>query len=186
MAVLLLIAFIAVPLIEIGVFIQVGGLIGLWPTLAVVVLTAMIGTWMLRQQGLATLARARAHTDRGVLPARELFDGLCLLFAGALLLTPGFVTDGVGFLLFVPPLRDALRTRLAGHFQASSQTRVWVDGQEVYGGPGHGGPGQNRQRPGGVIDGEFSEVGPGVRPGVGPEDADDRGPADDGRRPLPR
>lgn len=178
MAVLLLIAFIAVPLIEIGVFIQVGGLIGLWPTLAVVVLTAMIGTWLLRQQGLATLARARSHTDRGVLPARELFDGLCLLFAGALLLTPGFVTDGVGFLLFVPPLRDALRTRLAGHFQASGQTRVWVDGQEVYRGPGHGGPGQNRQRPGGVIDGEFSEV--------GPEDGGDRGPADDGRRPLPR
>ena len=182
MALLLPIAFIAVPLIEIGVFIRLGGLLGLWPTLTLVILTALLGTWQLRAQGLATLNRARGHIDRGVLPARELFDGLCLLVAGALLLTPGFVTDGVGFLLFVPPLRDALRTRLAGHFQASGQTRVWVDGQEVYRGPGHGGPGQNRQRPGGVIDGEFSEVGP----GVGPEDGDDRGPADDGRRPLPR
>jgi len=179
MAVILLIAFIAVPLIEIGVFIQVGGLIGLWPTLAVVVLTAVIGTGLLRQQGLATLARARSHMDQGVLPARELFDGLCLLFAGALLLTPGFVTDAVGFLLFVPPLRDALRVTLARHFQASSQTRVWVDGQEVYhgnrrsSGTPRGGTGRGR-----VIDGEFNEV--------GPDDGDEQPPADDRRRPLPR
>ena len=176
MAVVLLIAFIAVPLIEIGVFIQIGGLIGLWPTLAVVVLTAVIGTALLRQQGLATLARARAHMDRGVLPARELFDGLCLLFAGALLLTPGFVTDAVGFLLFVPPLRDALRVALSRHFQTSRQARVWVDGQEIHRGPGPGGMRQGPKGPGSVIDGEFSEVGP----------DDQHDPADDPRRPLPR
>ena len=183
MAVILLIAFIAVPLIEIGVFIQVGGLIGLWPTLAVVVLTAVVGTGLLRQQGLATLARARSHMDQGVLPARELFDGLCLMFAGALLLTPGFVTDAVGFLLFVPPLRDALRVFLSRHFQTSSQTRVWVDGQEVYRGAKPGGSSRDGSRPGGsprggVIDGEFTEV--------GPDDGDDRGPAGDQQRPLPR
>ena len=185
MAFLLLIAFIAVPLVEIGVFIQVGGLIGLWPTLAVVVLTAIIGTWLLRQQGLATLGRARAQMDQGVLPTRELFDGICLLFAGALLLTPGFVTDTVGFLLFVPPLRDALRVALARHFQTSGQTRVWVQGEEVYRGPkerpgaGNRGPGGGTRR-GGVIDGDFRDVTPEGSDG----DEDPQG--NDPRRPLPR
>ena len=108
-------AFILVPLIEIAVFIQVGGWIGLWPTLALIVLTAVLGTWQLRAQGIATLARARSQMERGVMPARELFDGLCLLVAGALLLTPGFVTDAVGGLLFVPPLRDFLRRMIGRH-----------------------------------------------------------------------
>ena len=103
MAIVLLAAFILVPLIEIAVFIKVGGWIGLWPTLALIVLTAVLGTWQLRAQGIATLARARSQMERGVMPARELFDGLCLLVAGALLLTPGFVTDAMGGLLFVPP-----------------------------------------------------------------------------------
>ncbi len=67
MGILVLIAFIAVPLIEIGVFIQVGGFIGLWPTLGLIVLTAVLGTWQLRAQGLATLERARRQIDQGVL-----------------------------------------------------------------------------------------------------------------------
>jgi UPF0716 protein FxsA len=109
MGLILLAAFIAVPLVEIGVFIQVGGWIGLWPTLAIVVVTAIAGTALLRAQGLAVLNRARSQMDQGVVPAREMFDGICLVFAGALLLTPGFVTDAVGLLLFVQPVRDALR-----------------------------------------------------------------------------
>ncbi len=75
MAILLIAAFIGVPLIEIGLFIEVGGYIGLWPTLALVVATAIVGSWQLRMQGLATLARGREQLDRGQLPARELFDG---------------------------------------------------------------------------------------------------------------
>ena len=109
------------PLIEIAVFIEVGGWIGLWPTIAIVILTAMIGTALLRAQGIATLNRARQQMDRGALPARELFDGLCLLFAGALLLTPGFVTDAVGFLLFVPPVRDSIRGFLRKHMDLHIQ-----------------------------------------------------------------
>lgn len=150
MAILLLAAFIAVPIVEIAVFIQVGGWIGLWPTLALVVLTALIGTWQLRLQGLATLDRARGQLDRGVLPARELFDGLCLLLAGALLLTPGFVTDVVGLLLFLPPVRDLLRRLAARHLAASAETRVWVNGQEVK----RGSPGD------GIIDGEYRDITP--------------------------
>ena len=101
MGILLLAALIGVPLIEIGLFIEIGGFIGLWPTLALVILTAVVGSWQLRLQGLATLARARQQLDRGQLPARELFDGFCLVIAGALLLTPGFMTDAVGLALFV-------------------------------------------------------------------------------------
>ncbi len=135
MPLILLAAFIAVPLIEIGVFIEVGGWLGLWPTLTVIVLTAMLGAGLLRAQGLATLARARAEADRGVLPVREVFDGLCLLLAGALLLTPGFVTDGLGFLLFVPAFRAALaaaimaRVHVAAARRASGPKPEFIDGE---------------------------------------------------------
>lgn len=109
MPLILLVLFIAVPVIEIGVFIQVGGLIGLWPTLAIVILTAVAGTALLRQQGLSVMGRAQESLNRGEMPLREVFDGACLLLAGALLLTPGFVTDATGLMLFLPPVRDALR-----------------------------------------------------------------------------
>lgn len=157
MGILLLAAFIGVPLLEIGIFIQIGGLIGLWPTLAIVVLTAVIGTWMLRAQGLATLGRARTQMDRGVLPARELFDGACLLVAGALLLTPGFATDTVGFALFLPPVRDKLRGLLARHMKGRMESHVYVDGHEVHPtGPGSGG--RRPVKPGPVIEGEYDEI----------------------------
>lgn len=145
MALLLLAAFIGVPLIEIAVFIEVGGRIGLGPTLAVIVLTAMAGTYMLRLQGLVTLRRAQASLDRGELPLTEVFDGACLLVAGVLLLTPGFVTDAMGALLFLPPARALLRRLLAHRLE------VRVAGRP----PGPGGPGGD-----GVIDGEWEEVRP--------------------------
>ncbi|NKB49294.1 MAG: FxsA family protein [Alphaproteobacteria bacterium] len=108
MALWILLAFIGVPLIEIALFIQVGGLIGLWPTIAIVIATAMAGTALIRRQGLNTLQRAQQEMDAQRLPVRELFDGICLIFAGAMLLTPGFLTDAVGFTLLVPPLRALL------------------------------------------------------------------------------
>lgn len=161
MGLLLLAAFILVPLVEIAVFIEVGGLIGLWPTLALIVLTAVLGSWQLRAQGLATLNQARRQMEQGIMPARALFDGLCLLVAGALLLTPGFVTDTVGALLFVPPLRDALRRAIGRRLTEHAETRVYRNGREVYRGKG-------------VIDGEY-------------EDVNDRdGPDDEPPRSLPR
>ena len=166
MALLLSIAFIAVPLIEIGVFIQLGGLLGPWPTLTLVILTALLGTWQLRSQGLATLNRARGHIDRGILPARELFDGLCLLVAGALLLTPGFVTDSFGFLLFLGPVRDLLRAWLGRRKREGSWARMWVNGDEARPGPRGGGkPGEA----GTAIDADYRDVTPedGRKPGGG-------------------
>ncbi len=148
MALLILLAFILVPIVEIALFIEIGGWIGLWPTLAVVVLTAFAGTALLRAQGLATLQRGRETLARNELPVKELFDGMCLLFAGALLLTPGFLTDSVGLLLFVPAVRAGLRRLLWRYMQTRGEVEIWVDGERVY------------RRDGTIIEGEYEEVHP--------------------------
>lgn len=109
---LLLLVLIGVPIIEIALFIEVGGYIGLWPTLATILVTAVIGAGLVRAQGLATLAKAQAEVDAGRPPVRELFDGVCILIAGALLLTPGFMTDALGLALLVPGFRSVLGRRL--------------------------------------------------------------------------
>lgn len=103
----LLIVFIAVPLIEIALFIKVGGAIGLWPTLAIVVLTAVVGTQLMRSQGAAAMGRIRRSFDEMRDPSEPLAHGAMILLAGALLLTPGFFTDACGFLLLVPAVRSA-------------------------------------------------------------------------------
>lgn len=99
---------LAIPLMEIGVFIIVGSQIGVFPTLAMVVVTAIVGSILLRVQGFGLLARMRADIDAGRVPGRDLVHGVMILIAGILLLTPGFVTDTLGFLLFVPAIRDAI------------------------------------------------------------------------------
>ena len=101
----LLLAFIAVPLIEIGLFIQVGGLIGLWPTLLIVLVTAIIGSYMVRAQGAMAMGQVRDSFNELSDPSEPLAHGAMILFSGALLLTPGFFTDVVGFLLLVPGVR---------------------------------------------------------------------------------
>ena len=151
MGILLLLVLIGVPLIEIGLFIEVGGAIGLWPTLAIVVITAMLGSWQMRQQGMATMARARAQLDQGQMPAAELFDGFCLLIGGLLLLTPGFMTDAIGLILFIPAFRTLLRRTLATRMAASGEARMWVDGVEVD-------PRDPSRRRGPTIDGEYRDV----------------------------
>lgn len=98
----LLILFIAMPIIEIGMFIRVGGWLGMWPTLLIVVLTAVLGTWMLRQQGASTMMQAQQRLSAGELPAQQIIEGFLLLVGGVLLLTPGFVTDGIGFACLIP------------------------------------------------------------------------------------
>lgn len=152
MALYILLALVGVPLLEIWVFIEVGGRIGTWNTVGIVLLTGVAGTLLLRIQGLGVLSRVRDSLDRGVMPVAEVFDGLCLLVAGAVLLTPGFVTDTFGILLFVPTIRQAIGRWLAKRFLASG--KVWVDGRPQ-GGPG----GPHRHDNGGrIIDGDFSEV----------------------------
>lgn len=101
----LLLLFFAVPLIEIYLLIKVGGVIGALPTVSLVVFTAVLGAWLVRWQGLTTLNRVRAMMMRGEVPAIEAMEGVALLIAGALLLTPGFFTDTMGFLLLMPAVR---------------------------------------------------------------------------------
>ena len=104
----LFLIFVIVPLVEIYVLLQVGGAIGALPTIAAVVFTAMLGVVLIRIQGFVTLMRFREKMARGEMPAEEMFTGMALLLAGAFLLTPGFVTDTVGFLLLTPVIRRYL------------------------------------------------------------------------------
>ena len=119
--------FLFTPLVEIAVFIEVGGALGLWPTLAIVILTAMLGTALFRIQGLATLRQAQASLAANRFPVEEVFDGLCLLAAGALLITPGFVTDSLGFLLFLPPFRTFLRGLIARRLLRHGRIQAWPE-----------------------------------------------------------
>ncbi|MGD1878815.1 MAG: FxsA family protein [Kiloniellaceae bacterium] len=171
--IVLVVLFIGLPLLEIAVFIKIGGIIGVWPTIAATVATALAGSMLLRAQGLAALNRARIQMDQGQLPAREMFEGVCLVLAGALLLVPGFVTDVLGLLLFIPPVRELLRLTLARHIAAKAargEARVFVDGVEIDPRSRPGSPGKGRGR---VIDGDYREV--------GDTDRDDNGRDNNGR-----
>ncbi|MEO1702929.1 MAG: FxsA family protein [Pseudomonadota bacterium] len=99
-------ALLAVPLLEIAAFIVIGGQIGIWLTLLMILVTAILGSILLRWQGFGLVSRIQSEMGQNRVPARELVHGVMILVAGVLLLTPGFITDGLGFLLFVPALRD--------------------------------------------------------------------------------
>jgi len=119
---ILLIAFLAVPILEIYLLFQVGGVIGAGWTILVVIATAILGASLLRQQGLSTWTRLNQKIAEGQLPPTVLVEGIFLLLAGAFLLTPGFFTDAIGFLFLVPPIRQMLAAALLrrGMFMASS------------------------------------------------------------------
>ena len=104
----LLVFFIVIPLIELAVILKVNSFIGIGWTLGLIVFTAFVGVRLLRQQGISTLLRANQKMQQGQIPAQELAEGFLLALAGALLLTPGFVTDAYGFILLVPATRKAL------------------------------------------------------------------------------
>lgn len=127
---ILVTVFILVPLLEIYLLIKVGAFIGAIPTLLLILFTAILGALLLRLQGLQTLARVKETTDKGELPAEPLVEGLILLVAGVLLLTPGFFTDTLGFIGLIPSLRNHLaRYLLQGFF--SSRIRERTDGTVI-------------------------------------------------------
>lgn len=147
---ILLILFFTVPLVEIYLLIEVGSIIGPWPTIFACVFTAVLGAWLLRIQGFSTMRRVQQTAAQGGIPAIEMLEGAMLLISGALLLTPGFFTDAIGFLALVPPLR---RTMAILFFQ-----RIF---RFPFGGGPPGGGGfhssdhpRHRHRPD-VIEGEF-------------------------------
>lgn len=130
--------FILVPLAELAILIKVGEVIGIGATILLVILTAVIGVSLLKRQGLAALSRARASMEAGEFPVESVVDGACLLVAGALLLTPGLLTDTLGFLLLVPRVRLALARWIFNKLTASGN--IHVDGA----GPGAGAYGAGR------------------------------------------
>ena len=109
MLAVLALLFVVVPFVELYVILQVSHVMGLVPTLGILLLVSICGAWLVKREGFGVLRRAQARMDEGRVPGRELVDGVLILFAGALLLTPGFVTDAVGLLLLLPPIRAAIR-----------------------------------------------------------------------------
>lgn len=150
----LFLAFLLVPVIEIALFIQVGSAIGTLNTLVIVVLTAILGTWLVRSQGVQTLGKLQRSFNELSNPAEPLAHGAMILFSGALLLTPGFFTDAVGFALLIPKVREAVFAYVSKRVKVTSFT---MGGAEMH---------ERRENPAdpNVIDGEFTEVDPAKRP----------------------
>jgi UPF0716 protein FxsA len=171
---LFLLIFIVVPIIEIVLLIQVGQMIGWLATILIVILTAFIGTSLLRYQGFGVMARASETLSAGKMPMEPVIEGMCLLVAGAFLLTPGLLTDTVGFLLLVPVLRIGLAQWILQRILASGAINVSVfrsstdDGgySESYSDFSSRPQGQD-----GVIDGEFERIDEHtIRPGKSSDD----------------
>ena len=125
---------LGLPLIEIYVLISVGQVIGAWWTVLLVFATAVLGSWLLRIQGLVTFARVQEAMRRGELPAHELLEGLLLLLTAVLLLTPGFVTDVIGFICLLPGIRQLLARTLGQRLfikrdQPSPTAKHTLDGE---------------------------------------------------------
>lgn len=152
---ILFLLFVATPIAEIYLIVRVADVVGGLNTVALLVLVSVVGAAMVRREGMGILARAQAELALGRVPSRELVDGLLVLFAGILMLTPGFATDALGLSLLFPPTRAIIRgvaSRALGNRAASSQPVSWhfgyrgggniVDAQstEVDGGQGELGP----------------------------------------------
>lgn len=157
----LLLLFTSVPLVELALLLWIGGRIGVLPTVALILTTGVAGAALARQQGLATWRRFQAALAAGRLPGRELLEGLLILVAGALLLTPGVLTDAVGFLLLVPPARRWI----VGRAEVRLRARVRLGSPRR---PGAGSPPRGAGDPE-AIDAEFDVLdGPAERRGQDP------------------
>ncbi len=148
------IIFVAVPLIEIALFITIGGQLGVFMTLLIAFVTAVIGGAIFRHQGMRTFQQASRTMEEGGFPARELFDGFCLVIAAATLVTPGFLTDAIGFLLLVPAFRNAIRTVSQKYIQMQTAKGGSARTQWFYYRRG----GNETERPRDVIDVEYERV----------------------------
>lgn len=132
----LLIVLLVVPLLEIYVLIQVGDVIGVPLTIVALIAMSLIGAWLLKREGLATWSRVRASMAEGRLPTSELTDGAMILFGGALMLTPGFLTDVLGLLLILPPTRAPLKgvfRKILGGWLLGGAGRAGKVGRAAYG-----------------------------------------------------
>ncbi len=144
--------FVAVPIAELALLVWLGRHAGLLPTLALILLTGVLGAALARHQGLATLTRFRAAVAAGRPPHREIVHGLLILVAAAFLLTPGLLTDTAGFLLLAPPVRRQVARRLLDGL------RRRATGAPAAGAPAAGAPGAGGARGGAAVDVDFRVV----------------------------
>lgn len=153
----LLVLFIVVPIVEMWLLITVGGVIGALPTIALVLLTACIGLSLLRYQGSETLSRARIKLQSNELPAREIADTLFFAIGGALLLTPGFVTDAIGFACLTPGIRTLIIHFFAKHLFQSGRVdiRGFSAQNQTYRTDTEGSQHSRQSRDNKVIEGDF-------------------------------
>lgn len=125
---ILFILFIAMPFVELALLIKLGNVLGFWPTIAIVLFTALVGAYVLQAQGLATMQKVAQSMTSGEPPVKPVIDGFFLAISGAFLLTPGVITDGIGLLLLVPPVRHAIarwglsRILKSGHIKVHTYT----------------------------------------------------------------
>ena len=142
----IILILVAVPIIEIALFIELGGWVGLWPTIGLVIVTAILGGILLRMQGFTAMQRLQSSVAEGGDPRGPLAHGVMILVAGLLMLTPGFFTDAVGFALLIPPIRSGLIAWIGPKMAARA----------VHMGPGK--QGQARPRPDQPIDAEYVDL----------------------------
>jgi UPF0716 protein FxsA len=119
----LFLLFLVLPIAELAVILQVGQLIGPWYTILLLLVISGAGAWLVKREGLGVIRRFRRQLEAGAIPGKELADGVLILFAGALLLTPGFLTDCVGLLLLLPPVRAVIRASVLRRFAIRARYR---------------------------------------------------------------
>lgn len=154
----LFVLFVTVPIIEIALFIQIGGEIGLLSTLGIVIATAFLGTYLVRKQGLSALSQLKNNVETLENPIAPLAHGIMILLAGALLLTPGFFTDAVGFSLLVPNIRIWLFERVKQRILHSQNGFSFTHART--GGAKHSSQNGERQASGTTIEGVYEELAP--------------------------
>ncbi|MEM7523603.1 MAG: FxsA family protein [Pseudomonadota bacterium] len=150
-------ALVAVPIVEIALFIELGGLLGLWPTIGLVIITAVLGAALLRAQGISAMARLQRAMAEGGDPRGPIADGAMILIAGLLMLTPGFFTDTVGFLLLLPPVRAAISAYVGPRLAARATMAHASASMGSRSGQG-GGPDRGRGGGDGPIDVDYEDL----------------------------
>lgn len=184
MAIVILIAFLTLPLVEITLFIMVGDALGLGATIGLIVLTTLCGAWLLRYLGFTAFQRLQEGLARQEYPEVELFNAVCLFAAAVLLVLPGFFTDGLGLLLFLPGLRNILSRVIFNRLVSSGVVFVHEDASFSHGGKRAFGND-------GVIEGEFEDlttnekepIPPSLTDGPDHEGGEKEGSADDNEKP---
>ena len=167
MQILLFLLLLAIPIAEIALFIEAGRLIGVVPTILLTFGTAVAGSFLVRVQGLATLNRVAQSVEKGEMPVGPVIDGMGIFVAGILLLTPGFLSDALGLLLFVPPIRRGVGKWVLGKLARSGQVRFATYGASAPAEPKGGRPtpagGGGFKKADDVVDAEFETIDPGEK-----------------------